>query len=123
MKSSLRLPIKFFIFKNFILYACCTFAFRLLLADPDPGHRDLDSCNLILLLKVICIPSHKTFAWALLKSFILALPSAVSSSILRQKLLIDKEERVYYVFTERPSLESMRVGYESQTEFNVEWQT
>ena len=32
-------------------------------------------------------------------SFTLALPSAVSSSILRQKLLIDKEETVYYVFT------------------------
>ena len=51
-------------------------------------------------------------------SFRLALPSAVSSSILRQKLLTDKEERVYYVFTKRTSLESMRVGYESQTEFN-----
>ena len=45
------LPIKFFIFKNFILYACFTFAFRLLLADPDPGPRDLDSCNLILLIE------------------------------------------------------------------------
>ena len=56
-------------------------------------------------------------------SFRLALPSAVSSSILRQKLLTDKEERVYYVFTKRTSLESMRVGYESQTEFNIEWQT
>ena len=44
------------------------FAFRLLLADPDPGPRDLDSCNLILLLKVICILSHKTFAWALYPS-------------------------------------------------------
>ena len=53
-------------------------------------------------------------------SFRLALPSAVSSSILRQKLLTDKEERVYYVFTKRTSLESMRVGYESQTEFNIE---
>ena len=50
-------------------------------------------------------------------SFRLALPSAVSSSILRQKLLTDKEERVYDVFTKRSSLESMRVGYESQTEF------
>ena len=49
-------------------------------------------------------------------------PSAVSSSILRQKLLTDKEERVYYVFTKRTSLESMLVGYESQTEFNIEWQ-
>ena len=49
-------------------------------------------------------------------SFRLALPSAVSSSILRQKLLTDKEERVYYVFTKRTSLESMRVGYESQTD-------
>ena len=75
-----------------------------------------------LLLKVICIPSHKTFAWAFL-SFRLALPSAVSSSILRQKLLTDKEERVYHVFTKRTSLESMRAGYESQTEFNMEWQT
>ena len=56
-------------------------------------------------------------------SFRLTLPSAVSSSILRQKLLTDKEERVYYVFTKRTSLESMRVGYESQTEFNIEWQT
>ena len=54
-------------------------------------------------------------------SFRLALPSAVSSSILRQKLLTDKEERVYYVFTKRTSLESMRVGYESQTELN-RWQ-
>ena len=27
------------------------------------------------------------------------------------------------MFTERTSLESMRVGYESQTEFNIEWQT
>ena len=56
-------------------------------------------------------------------SFRLALPSAESSSILRQKLLTDKEERVYYVFTTRTSLESMRVGYESQIEFNIEWQT
>ena len=32
------------------------------------------------------------------------------------------EERVYYVFAKRTSLESMRVGYESQTEFNIEWQ-
>ena len=55
-------------------------------------------------------------------SFRLALPSAVSSSILRQKLLTDTEVRVYYVFTKRTSLESMRVGYESQTEFNIEWQ-
>ena len=54
-------------------------------------------------------------------SFRLALPSAVSSSILRQKLLTDKEERVYYVFTKRTSLESMRVGYESQTEFNIKF--
>ena len=50
-------------------------------------------------------------------SFRLALPSAVSSSILREKLLTDKEERVYCVFTKRTSVESMRVGYESQTEF------
>ena len=56
-------------------------------------------------------------------SFRLALPSAESSRILTQKLLTDKEERVYYVFTKRTSLESMRVGYESQTEFNIEWQT
>ena len=56
-------------------------------------------------------------------SFRLALPSAVSSSILRQKLLTDKEERVYYVFTKRTSLESMRVGFESQREFNIERQT
>ena len=56
-------------------------------------------------------------------SFRLALPSAVSSSILSQNLLTDKEEKVYYVFTKRTSLESMRVGYESQTEFNIEWQT
>ena len=46
--------------KNFILHACFTFALRLLLADPDHGHRDLDSCNPILLLKVICMLSHKT---------------------------------------------------------------
>ena len=59
-KSSARLPIKVFIFKNFILHACLTFAFRLLLADPDPGPRDLDSCNPILSLKVICILRHKT---------------------------------------------------------------
>ena len=51
---------KLFTYKNFILYACFTFAFRLLLADPDPGRRDLESCNLILLLKVTCILSHKT---------------------------------------------------------------
>ena len=50
-------------------------------------------------------------------SFRLALPSAESSSILRQKLLTDKEERVSYVFTKRASLESMRVGYESQKEY------
>ena len=56
-------------------------------------------------------------------SFRLALPSAESSRILTQKLLTDKEERVYYVFTKRTSLESMRVGYDSQTEFNIEWQT
>ena len=60
-------------------------------------------------------------------SFRLALPSAVSSSILRQKLLTDKEERVYYVFTKRSSLESVRVGYEgsyeSQTEFNIDLKT
>ena len=56
-------------------------------------------------------------------SFRLALPSAVSSSILRQKLLTAKEERVYYVFTKRTSLESMSVGYESQREFNIERQT
>ena len=49
-KSSGRLPIKFFIFKHFILYACFT--------DPDLG-PDLDSCNLILLLKVVCILNHK----------------------------------------------------------------
>ena len=55
-------------------------------------------------------------------SFRLALPSAVSSSILRQTFLTDKEERVYYLFTKRTSLESMPVGYESQTEFNIEWQ-
>ena len=55
-------------------------------------------------------------------SFGLALPSAVSSSVSRQKLLTDKEERVYYVFAKRTSLESKRVGYESQTEFNIEWQ-
>ena len=71
-------------FQNFILYVCFAFAFRLILVDADPGPRDLDSCNLILLLKIICILSR-------------ALPSAVSSSILRQKLLTDKEERVYYV--------------------------
>ena len=34
--------------------------FRLLLADPDPGPLDLDSCNPISLLKVICILCHKT---------------------------------------------------------------
>ena len=39
-------------------------------------------------------------------------------------LLTAKEERVYYVFTKRlTSLESMRVGYESQREFNIERQT
>ena len=78
-KSSVRRPIKFFIFKNFVVYACFTFAFRLLLVDPDPGPRDLDSCNLILLLKVICILSHKTFAWALYPSdwrFLLRCPAA-----------------------------------------------
>ena len=47
----------------------------------------------------------------------------MSSSILRQTFLTDKEESVYYVFTKRSSLESMRVSYESQTEFNIEWQT
>ena len=36
-----------------LLFAC-------FLADPDPGSRDLDSCNPILMLKVICILSHKT---------------------------------------------------------------
>ena len=101
--------------------ACFTFAFRLLLADPDPGPRDLDSCNLILLLKVICM-SHKRSHGRFKISFRLALPSAVSSSILSQNLLTDKEEKVYYVFTKRTSLERMRVGYESETEFNIEWQ-
>ena len=48
---------------------------------------------------------------------------ATRLSILRQTFLTDKEERVYYVFTKRSSLESMRVSYESQTEFNIEWQT
>ena len=42
-----------------MFYVCFSPAFRLLLADPDPGPRDLDSCNPILLLKLICILSHK----------------------------------------------------------------
>ena len=75
---------EFFSF-NFILYACFTFAFRLLLAEPDPEARDLDNCNLILLLKVICILSHKTFVGRL--SFRLTLPSAVSSSIFETKVV------------------------------------
>ena len=66
-------------FSKILYYTHVKFAFRLLLADPDPGPRDLDNCNLILLLKEICILSHKTFAWALYPSdwrFLLRCPAA-----------------------------------------------
>ena len=80
---------------------------------PGPGPRDLDSCNLILLLTVICILSHKTFVWAPYPSDWRFLLRCLAEG--RQKLLTDKEVRVYYVFTKRTSLESICVGYESQT--------
>ena len=85
-----------------LLFAC------FLIVDPDPGARDLDSCNLILLLKEFAYWVTKRSHGPL--SFRLALPSPVSSSIFRQKLLTDKEERVYYVFTKGRTIRKVMGG-------------